>query len=505
MATVTTHDLIQCSRVFPTLPSVNPLGLSIYNGLLVKFDNNNARSYRVRQNVQARFKHPTQYLSSEDEHPGDHFGYSITSMMMNGVEMLSAPANYIWDSSNVEFTSYPYYLVGDEYQYNNNIANGVFVGIDTSGILGFGINNFYKFLESILDLNNLPVKVSRSPELWWAPESFPRINNFILEKYYDDDFEFSMTETYPSGVTYIVKNHRYIFNGTTVKHLIDGVDVTTYLADTEWPQYSNLYSFLSYNYNYEVVEEIQNCPIFDPFNTSLETDGCANIKISCDCKKLTFSDNSNYMTNGLPGHDPELFTSRTIVIKKPNGSTYVYGTPDVVGANQVIQPHYSSSNQFSYSFDSSDVDGIYEITLCSYPDWNSEVFYESFLQTIVRRNGKLYKVISSNTNLDPSLPENINYWVEYTCDVNCNSTRYCTTEKIAVICISLLNCYKKTLSDALCNIKNNPCKDMCDNKSFMNAMKFRVTMDGLESAVCSGNWNDAQSNIDILKSICCCI
>ena len=109
MATVTTHDLIQCSRVFPTLPSVNPLGLSIYNGLLVKFDNNNARSYRVRQNVQARFKHPTQYLSSEDEHPGDHFGYSITSMMMNGVEMLSAPANYIWDSLNVEFTSYPYY------------------------------------------------------------------------------------------------------------------------------------------------------------------------------------------------------------------------------------------------------------------------------------------------------------------------------------------------------------------------------------------------------------
>jgi hypothetical protein len=211
------------------------------------------------------------------------------------------------------------------------------------------------------------------------------------------------------------------------------------------------------------------------------------------------------MTNGLPGHDPELFTSRTIVIKKPNGSTYVYGTPDVVGANQVIQPHYSSSNQFSYSFDSSDVDGIYEITLCSYPDWNSEVFYESFLQTIVRRNGKLYKVISSNTNLDPSLAENVNYWVEYTCDVDCDNTRYCTTEKIAVICISLLNCYKKTLSDALCNIKNNPCKDMCDNKSFMNAMKFRVTMDGLESAICSGNWNDAQSNIDILKSICCCI
>lgn len=505
MATVRTHDLIQCSRVYPTLPSVNPSGLATYNGQLVRFDNDNSRSYKVRRNVQARFFHPNEYPGTGLIVPGNEFSYSITSMKFNGVELLSAPANYTWNISTVKWTSFPLYTVGNENLYTNNIANGVFVGLDTSGVLGFGTNNFFEFLEQLIVSNNIPVKVSKSPILWWQAESHPKLTNFILEKYYDDDFEFTLVDTLTNGASVNTSTKKYIFNDSTVQNLVDGVDITTFRPNTEWPQYSELYSFLSYNYAYEDVEQISNCPIFDPFNASLETDGCANIKISCDCKKMTFADNSNYMTNGLPGHDPELFTSRTIIIKKPNGGTYIYGTSDVADVDQVIQPHYSSSNQFSYSFDSTDVDGIYEITLCSYPDWNAEVFYESFLQTIVRRNGKLYKVVASNTNLDPSNPSNVNYWAEYTCDVDCNSTRYCTTQKIAVICISLLSCYKKTLADALCNIKNNPCKDMCDNKSFMNAMKFRVTMDGLESAVCAGNWNDAKNNIDILKSICCCL
>lgn len=504
MATVTTHDLIQCSRVYPTLPSVNPAGLAPFNGLLVRFDNDAARSYRVRKNVQGRFYHPSEYAGAENIVPGLEYGYSITSMKLNGTEVLAAPANYAWDEGSVEWTSFPYYTVGNEYLYTNNVANGIATGIDPTGTLGLGTNNFYKFLESIIDLYDIPVKVSKSPALWWSPEAFPRLNNFTLEKYYDDDFEFTLVDTQTLGMSVTTITHRYVFNGNTVLHTIDGVDVVTNKPDTEWPQYSELYSFLSYDYLYSTIDEITKCPIFDPFNTSLLTDNCANIKISCDCKKMTFADNSNYMTNGLPGHDPEFFTSRTIRIKRPDGSVYVYGTSDVTDADQIIQPHYSSSNQFAYQFLPSDIDGIYEVTLCSYPDWNSSVFYEAFVQTIVRRNGKLYKVVSSNTNLDPSDPANSNYWVEYTCDVDCDDTRYCTTQKIAVLCISLLKCYKDLVSEAFCSMKKNPCKDMCDNKEFINAMKFRVTLDGLEMAICTNQWADAQNHIDILKSICCC-
>jgi hypothetical protein len=50
----------------------------------------------------------------------------------------------------------------------------------------------------------------------------------------------------------------------------------------------------------------------------------------------------------------------------------------------------------------------------------------------------------------------------------------------------------------------NPCKPMCDNLQFLNAMKFRVTMDALEFSVCAGDWISAQKQIDILNKICCC-
>lgn len=504
MATVTTHDLIKCNRIYPTLPSINNPGLSPFNGMIVKFDDDIKKSYKVRRNVQARFFHPNDYAFAVDIDPTQQFGYSITSMKFNGIEVLSAPANYTWNGLIAEFTSFPYYTVGNEYAYTNNVANGVIVGIDTSGVLGLGTNNFYKFVESIISANDIPVKISKSPALWWSPEEFPRIYNFILEKYFDDNFEFTMTQTVVTGTVTQTEINRYVFNGSTVLHQKNGVDITTIEPSILWPQYSILYSFFSFPYTYTTIDEIETCPIFDAFNTSLETDNCANIKISCDCKKMTFSDNSNYLTNGLPGHDPELFTSRKIVMKKPDGTYYVWGTSDVENVDQVIQPHYSSSNQFSYSFLPTDVDGIYEITLCSYPDWSSDVFYESFIQTIVHRNGKLYKVVASNTNLDPADANNSAYWIEYTCDVDCDDTRYCTTQKIAVLCISLLKCYKELVKDAFCSMKKNPCKNMCDNKDFMNAMKFRVTLDSLELAICSNNWIDAQSHIDILKSICCC-
>ena len=189
---------------------------------------------------------------------------------------------------------------------------------------------------------------------------------------------------------------------------------------------------------------------------------------------------------------------------RPDGTTYVWGTSDIVGADKVIQPFYNSSNTFQYTLTDVDSDGIYKFDLCTYPEWTSEVFYDSFLNTIVHRNGKLYKITASNSNLDPSDPANANYWAEYTCTDNCSDTRYCTTTRIVVLCVSLLKCYKALIADAFCTIDNNPCKTLCNNTSFMNAMKFRVTMDALEFAVCAKNWIEAQKHIDILTKICCC-
>jgi hypothetical protein len=67
-----------------------------------------------------------------------------------------------------------------------------------------------------------------------------------------------------------------------------------------------------------------------------------------------------------------------------------------------------------------------------------------------------------------------------------------------------MDCYRKAVSDAFCGIQKAPCRDMCDNKDFMKAMKMRVVMDGLEFAACGFDWDTAQDHVDILKSLCCC-
>jgi hypothetical protein len=501
MATITTHDLIKCNRIYPTLPSVNPSALFSYNGLTVRFDNDITKSYKVKRNVQSRFYHPNAPQEGDAAYSAQ---YSIISMKFNGVEVISAPANLTLTPSSVfNQTAFPLYTLGNEYSYTNNVANAITITNSTVA-LGFGINNVYKFVESVVNAYDIPVKVVKSHPSWWFIDEFDRYDNFSFEKYYNDDFEFTLSIVFDNNGSPYTEVNRYIFNEDTVTHLVDGVNIIT-IEPARAPQYQEVSSFLSYNFDYDTIEELLSCPTYTvPFVASLSTEGCSTMSISCDCKTITFSDTSNYYTNDLPGHDPELFTSRTITMTKPNGEQYIWATSDITLSNQVIQPHYNSTNTFQYTLTNIDEDGIYSFQICTYPDWSNEVYYESFLGTIVRRDGKLYKCTSSSANLDPSNIANAAYWTLYTCTGTCDDTRYCTTEKIVILCVSLLKCYKQLVADAFCGMKSNPCKNMCDNKAFMNAMKFRVTMDALEFAVCASDWESAQEQVDILKSICCC-
>ena len=56
----------------------------------------------------------------------------------------------------------------------------------------------------------------------------------------------------------------------------------------------------------------------------------------------------------------------------------------------------------------------------------------------------------------------------------------------------------------MCGIEANPCKNLCENKALLNAMKMRVTMDALDFAFCAQRYDLAQKHIEILESICCC-
>ena len=258
-------------------------------------------------------------------------------------------------------------------------------------------------------------------------------------------------------------------------------------------------------------------PITNPYKTSLLVDNCSSLELSCDCKKLTFKDTSNYVDSDMPGHLSTDFTSRTITITKGDGSTFQLITADVRTNNPTLYPmamqgkeyniipsHLASNNTFTYTLTEADVDGIYSVELCTYPNWRADVFYQTYLKPIVLRDGKLYQAVASSTNADPADPANSAYWTLYLNTDECDSTRYCNKQRIVILCISIEDCYREAVANAFCGIQKNPCKDMCDNKDFMKAMKMRVVMDGLEFAACGFDWINAQNHIDILKSLCCC-
>lgn len=508
MATITTHDLIKCNSVTQVIPSINNVGVAPYNGLIVKFDGDNKKTYKVRKNVQGRFL-------DGDKPTGPTFGYpdgsdmrwTVSSMKFNGEELMSASSILTISIDDAIWTSFPYYTLGNEFGYTNNVANGVIVGNSLTDT-GNNQNNFYRFIEGIINFYNIPVKISKSPSLWWSGEDLPRIANIILEKYYDDNFEFTFYETRINLTdnSEVTDKKRYVFNGSTVQYYLNDVlAVDPPVSPTDLPQYAENYSFFSYDFTYETIEELPKCPVFDPFNTSLSgNDNCSSLTLNCDCTKITFGDSSNYADNGFPGHDLELFNTRKITLTRPDGTTYIWGTENITPKDATIQTPWNSTNLFQYSFINTDTDGIYSIQLCSYPDWTEGVLYDAYLQPIVWRNGVLYKAIATNSNADPSIPANSIYWSVYQCTDNCDDTRYCVTQKVVVLCISLLKCYKQLVADAFCSISNNPCKDLCENKKFQNAMKFRITLDALEFSACAGDWDSAQKQIDILNSICCC-
>jgi len=504
MATVTSYDLLKCNSSTQVIPSIGDPAFAPYNGDIVKFDNDNRKTYKIKKNVQGRFDDGAVPTGPAPGFPaGRDVKWSVTSMKYNGVELLDTTSILRISIADAIYTSFPLYTLGNEYNYTSNVANGVVVG-DSLTDTGNNQNNFYRFIESIINYYNIPVKISKSPALWWSDNAFPRFDNVIFEKYYDDNFEITFFESRIdlSNEAESISKKRYVFNGATVQYYLNDVLITGPIADL--PQYSDEYSFFNYSFTYTTIEEIPNCPVFDPFKTSLSTDGCSNLAIDCECKKITFADTSNYDDNGLPGHTLDLFTSRTITITRPNGTKYILATEDITPRDATIQAPSASTNLFQYDFTSTDVDGIYSIQVCSYPDWSSSVLYDAYLQPIVRKDGVLYKAIATNSNADPSLPINSAYWSVYTCTDNCDDTRYCTSQKIVVLCISLLKCYKKLVADAFCSISNNPCKDLCSNKQFQNAMKFRVTLDAIEFSACAGDWDSVEKQIDILNSICCC-
>lgn len=507
MANIKTYDLLQCSRLFPTVYGANNAAFLPYVDQVVRINDDTQQSYSVKENIQARFYAP----ASANGVSG--VMYSVDSIVFNGLECLLAPATLAVDEVDNIYVDFPLYL-GDPTGYTSNLANAVYTE-DSLVATAYFERNFIGFIQGLFDTLGIAVDVKNSHPDWWSLEAFPSMRNFVLEMYRSDSLVITMTENY-NGIS---RELVYSVDSTGALSYINGVDVVTIpVPANQLPQFGDVYSINSYPVTASPIVAIDCCPVMSPFYASLSNSCESTLNVDCDCSEITFSDNSNY-DNGLLGHDPLFFNHRTITLIKPNGSLYTWSTDGVLGqpvshcgcapivdstqtVNQIITPHWNSNNMFNYNLSGTDSDGVYTVKICTYPDWQDDVYYDVSLNYFVYRNGAIYKSVGSGSGVDPELDTDQLYW--RLAETSDSRGRYCAEQKIVILCINIMDCYKSAVTKALCDIKLNPCKSMCENPLLLKAMKLRVTLDALEWAVCAENWDLAEDHIALLKSICCC-
>jgi hypothetical protein len=245
-------------------------------------------------------------------------------------------------------------------------------------------------------------------------------------------------------------------------------------------------------------------------STFYDTAGSYGISVTSGCGSIEITDNSNYL-NGEAGHAQSDYSDyRFIMIKKPNGSLYYMSSIDFedLTEDQTILPASSGTNSFYLPLDHSlDKDGVYEVTMCNYPTWNSSAAYTNNNLTVVFYDGNLYKLLQASTN---NLPDEANsvYWelYELTDPEDEYDTRYCTCGKIAVLCISTYDCLEKLLHAAYCKVDSDYCNDdlLCGNKALLDYVKLKVLVDSIGKAMRNSAWAEAKNMFNMVYNICGC-
>jgi hypothetical protein len=250
MANVKTYDLLQCSRLYPTVEGANNPAFLPFSGQVVKVNNDDQQSYTVKENIQARFFAPTSAdLVSNVQ-------YSVTSILFNGLECLLAPANLLVEESDNIHIEFPLYA-GDPNGYTSNLANAVY-NTTLPATAGYFERNFPDFMQSLFDSLDISAQITNSHPDWWSLDAFEIMRNFMVEMYNSDSLSIAITETY-NGVS---RELMYEVDGTGAKAYIGGVDVTLLPVPLdEQPQFGDEYSIYSVPFTANPIEEIDCCPL----------------------------------------------------------------------------------------------------------------------------------------------------------------------------------------------------------------------------------------------------
>lgn len=448
--------------------------------------------------------------------------FTVTSIKLNGVQYLNTPVSTTILKS-ADPTTYINYLPSLTSDQNIGTYLGQNLLVTDGQPTTYPVPNsgFYLYLKNLIEnVLGLPINVAKqNPQYFTSPYvcnlkgetqyDIDSYGNLIFQKRDADSIEIEFY--YVDAATAGLDPSHTAYNNVKFKLVFDENQVATIYEDNVVSTTFNpTYTFdqvAVFPGSFGLIDEVLNptevdsCSVTTPYyQTDLQFVDCG---VDDCCDTLSFKDTSTLL-NTFAGHST--FGYRLIRIIRPDGTVYEYSSATSDEPDQVINVLSGTSvNTFNYSFLSTDVDGVWEVQLYNFPEWNSGVMYNVATGVIVHQNDVLYICKESNQNVSPEDDTDNIYWEPYTLDDSTLDTRYGESIKKVVLCISLIGCYRKMVEDGLCSAESNPCAPICDNKKLMQASKVRVIWDAIIKAECNNDFNRVKDLVDMWKSSCSCV
>jgi hypothetical protein len=498
-------NLFSCDESsYPSILRVHNAQLAPFIGRKVTLDGDLNKVYTVGRQVLCAFE---DYLPCNDAFTT---AFKLKSVKYNGQEYLlsNQALSVVNNNNNSRYYDYRVdyldtYILSSGSPTEVAIQKTAFSQFLKVVVISLGIPVVIDKVEKSL-FNNL-ISYANSASLSGGEFDTIDYENITVEKREEDSFEFTYSyfNNTPNSCAHKNNNNldiRCVFDGVTVKQYIDGVEQTSFKMWT-WDHKTFSPTSTITGLVQQTPTEADYCAVVSAsFNTIVEFVDCG---VNDCCDTLSFKDASTLL-NTFDGHDA--FGYRLIRVIRPDGTVYEYSSAASDNPDETIQVlSIFNPNTFNYQFQSTDTDGVWEVQLYNFPEWDNSIMYNAAYGIVVHKNDVLYLCTQSNVNVSPQDDTSNIYWEPYTLDDTTLDTRYGESIKKVVLCISLIGCYRKMIEDALCSDDANPCAPLCDNKLLMQATKVRVIWDAILKAECNNDFDRVKELVDMWKSSCSCV
>lgn len=229
--------------------------------------------------------------------------------------------------------------------------------------------------------------------------------------------------------------------------------------------------------------------------TLYDTSGDLQVTLNSTSTGIEITDQSNYATSTESGHEQSDFAQfRRILITRPDGTTHNLSS---IGDGDASTVAGVSATTDTYTFLSTDNDGLWKIKLATVPSYMAGATYEA-LSDYVYYNGAFYQSqVGSNTGNTPDSSP-----TEWTAvQETALTTKYQVEEYIAIqaleICPCLTDKLDKWVTDSACNT----CNDSPYRKAVLDLIAYdRAVTDLMQRQ----DYTKAENVLNAMINICRC-